>query len=232
MYRVAICDDEEACIRETEGLLEDYKKTHPQLIFAVDVFMSSIELLGAMEKCSYDIYLLDIYIDRMNGIEIAEIIRKKAEDAHIIFMTSSNAFYKDAFRIQAVHYLEKPILKDDFTDAMDRVCRSEEVRFITVKEGSLVSRVAVGDILYIESEDHYKRVVTEDASYLVRSTLKELSGELCEPYFYSLGIKSIINLKKVLRISKDQLVMEDGKEFTVPRGTYRTLSELILNYSF
>ena len=232
MYRVAICDDEESCIREATQLLNNYRRTHPLLIFDVDVFTSSIELLGAMEKDRYDIYLLDIYIDRMNGIEIAQAIRDKDEDANIIFMTSSNAFYKEAFRIQAVHYLEKPILQDDFYEAMDRVCHSEEARFLTGKDGGAVSRVAVGDILYVESEDHYKRIVAENESYLVRSTLKEISEELYEPYFYSLGIKSIINLKKVLRISKDTLVMEDGKEFSVPRGTYRTLSEMILNYSF
>jgi DNA-binding LytR/AlgR family response regulator len=233
MYKIAICDDEEICVKETAQLLDKYKKTHPQLVFSVDVFMSSIELLGAMEKSSYDIYLLDIYIDRMNGIEIAEIIRKKDEGAHIIFMTSSNAFYRDAFRIQAVHYLEKPILEEDFFDAMNRACHKEEVRYLTVKDGGQVTRIVMGDILYVESEDHYKRIVAEHGcSYMVRSTLKELEQELSEPYFYSLGIKSIINLKKVLRISKDALVMEDGKEFSVPRGTYRTLSELILNYSF
>ena len=232
MYKVAICDDEEKCVKETASLLEDYNKTHPQLTFSVDVFKSSIELLGAMEKNNYDIYLLDIYIDKMNGIEIAEHIRKKDEEAHIVFMTSSNAFYKDAFRIQAVHYLEKPILEEDFFAAMDRACQKEDVRFITVKDGGQICKVAACDILYVESEDHYKRIVSEDGNYMVRSTLKELSDELSEEYFYALGVKSIINLKKVLRISKETIVMEDGKEFSVPRGTYRTLSELILKFSF
>ncbi|WP_026517928.1 LytR/AlgR family response regulator transcription factor [Butyrivibrio sp. MC2021] len=232
MYKVAICDDEEKCVKEAAALLEDYNKTHPQHTFAVDVFMSSIELLGAMEKENYDIYLLDIYIDKMNGIEIADLIRKKDEEAHIVFMTSSNAFYKDAFRIHAVHYLEKPILKEDFFDAMDRACQKEDTRFLTVKDGNQVCKVAIGDVLYVESEDHYKRIATENDTYMVRSTLKELMDELTEEYFYALGVKSIINLTKVLRITKDTLVMEDGKEFSVPRGTYRTLSELIIKHSF
>ncbi len=188
--------------------------------------------MGAMEKKGYDIYLLDIYIDRMNGIEIAENIRKKDKEAHIVFMTSSNAFYKEAFRIHAVHYLEKPILEEDFFAAMDRACQKEDIRFLTVKDGGRVCKVAIGDVLYVESEDHYKRIVTEDGTYMVRSTLKELMDELSEDFFYALGVKSIINLKKVLRITKDTLVMEDGKEFSVPRGTYRTLSELIIKHSF
>ena len=52
------------------------------------------------------------------------------------------------------------------------------------------------------------------------------------PYFYLLGKHVMINLKKVLRITKASLVMEDGTEFSVPRGTYRVISELVLKYSF
>ncbi len=233
MYKIAVCDDEKACITEAKGLLDKYKRTHPQLEFGVDVFTSSIELLGAMENTAYDIFFLDIYIDKMNGIELADVIRNKQEGAHIVFMTSSNAFYKEAFRIQAVHYLEKPILQEEFFAAMDRACvREDAVRFLTVKDGSHVHRVPLSDILYVESEDHYKKIVTVEKSFLVRSTLQGIKTELSDDYFYALGIKSIINLKKVLKITKDELLMEDGKKFSVPRGTYRQLSELILNYSF
>ena len=47
-----------------------------------------------------------------------------------------------------------------------------------------------------------------------------------------MGIKSIINLKRVLKITRECVVMENGKEFSVPRGTYRNLSELVLKYTF
>lgn len=233
MYKIAICDDEKSSAAEAAELLEKYRSLRGDLDFSIDVFYASLDLLGAMEKEIYDIFFLDIYIDRINGIELAQAIRKKNENAHIIFMTSSNAFYKDAFRIHAVHYLEKPILEEDFFDAMDRVCvNEEEVHYITLRENGEVHRVAVDDIMYIESEDHYKRIVLTNESFLIRSTLQMLRDELDYPYFYGLGIKSIINLKKVLKITRECVVMEDGKEFSVPRGTYRPLSELVLKYTF
>lgn len=233
MYRVAICDDEKSSAAEAAGLLEKYKRSKPGVEFKLDIFNSSIELLGAMEKESYDIYLLDIYIDKMNGIEIADTIRKSDNSGQIIFMTSSNAFYKDAFRIHAVHYLEKPILEEEFFSAMDRVCVQEEVKFLTVRDSGEVSRIPVDEILYIQSEDHYKRIMTEKKSYLVRGTMQMLMDDLGDvPYFYLLGKNVIINLKKVLRITKASLVMEDGTEYSVPRGTYRVISELVLQYSF
>ena len=232
MYRIAICDDEKSSAAEAAGLLDKYKAAHPRVEMSVDVFYTSLDLLDAIEKNSYDIYLLDIYIDKLNGIEIAESIRNKDENGHIIFMTSSNAFYKEAFRFHAVHYLEKPILEEDFFDAMDRVCQDQEIRFLVVRESGVVSRIPVDDIMYIESEDHYKRIVTVEKSYFVRSTMQALMADLVEPYFHALGTKTIINLKKVLKINKDILSMEDGMEFSVPRGTYRNLSDMILTYNF
>lgn len=233
MYSIAICDDEKSSAAQAAELLEKYRKFHEGLEFKVDIFQSSLELLGAMEKEVYDIYLLDIYIDKINGIELADTIRKKNEEAHIIFMTSSNAFYKEAFKVNAVHYLEKPILEEDFFDAMDRVCtQEEEAHFLIFRESGEVHRVQVEDIIYIESEDHYKRIVLQDDSFLIRSTLQMLKNNLDYPYFYAMGTKSIINLKKVLKITRECVVMVDGKEFTVPRGTYRSLSELVLKYTF
>jgi DNA-binding LytR/AlgR family response regulator len=233
MYRVAICDDEKSSAAEAAELLKKYRRKHEAIEFKVDIFYSSLELLEAIEKQIYDIYLLDIYIDKINGIELANCIKKNNEDASIIFMTSSNAFYKEAFRIHATHYLEKPILEEDFFDAMDRVCTEGEIQhFLTFRESGEVHRVAVEDILYVESEDHYKRIMLTEDSFLIRSTLQPLKEELDFPYFYVLGTKSIINLKKVLKISKDTIVMEDGKQFSVPRGTYRSLSELVLKYTF
>lgn len=233
MYRIAICDDERSSLAEAEGLLKRYALERGNMEYEVDVFYTSLDLLAAIEKKSYDIFLLDIYIDRISGIEIAKDIKSKNADANIIFMTSSNAFYKEAFRIQAVHYLEKPILEEDFFDAMDRVCREdEEVRYLTFRESGEVHRIPVDDIIYIESEDHYKRIVVLEKSFLIRSTMQAIMDDLGSPCFYLLGIKCIINLKRVLKITRDSVVMEDGREFSVPRGTYRSLSELVLNYSF
>ncbi len=233
MYKIAICDDEKSSAAEAAELLERYRAEHENLEFEVDVYYTSLDILEALEKKVYDIFLLDIYIDRINGIELAETIMKNNDSAQIIFMTSSNAFYKDAFRVHAVHYLEKPILEDDFFDAMDRVCtQGEEEHYLTFRDSGQVHRVLMDDILYVESEDHYKRIVTTQDSFLIRSTMQMIKESLDQPYFYAMGIKSIINLKRVLKITKDYVLMEDGQEFTVPRGTYRVLSEQVLKYTF
>ncbi len=233
MYSIAICDDEKSSAAEAAELLKRYAAQRGDMEYEVEVFYTSLDLLDAIDKKNFDIFLLDIYIDRINGIDLAKSIKSKNSEASIIFMTSSNAFYREAFRIQAVHYLEKPILEEDFFDAMDRVCNdAEEIRYMTFRESGKVHKIPVEDIIYIESEDHYKRIVVLENSFLIRSTMQALIEELDYQYFYMLGVKCMINLKRVLKITRDSVVMENGKEFTVPRGTYRRLSELVLKYSF
>ena len=143
--QIAICDDEKSSAAEAGELLKKYAKERGGIEYETEVFFTSFELLEAIESRSFDIYLLDIYIDRINGIELARSIKAKDENAGIIFMTSSNAFYKEAFRVQAVHYLEKPIFEEDFFDAMDRVCsRTEEVHYLTFKDGGEIQNTIKG----------------------------------------------------------------------------------------
>ena len=63
MYKIAICDDEKSSAAEAAELLEKYRSAHFRMEMSVDVFYTSLDILGAIEKNSYDIYLLDIYID-------------------------------------------------------------------------------------------------------------------------------------------------------------------------
>ncbi len=233
MYRIAICDDEKSSAAEAAELLEKYARKHGNMEYEAEQFYTSLDLLEALENRFFDIFLLDIYIDRINGIELAKSIKAENENAGIIFMTSSNAFYKDAFRVHAAHYLEKPILQDEFFEAMDRVCTEEEdEHYLTFRESGEVHKVLVDDILYVESEDHYKRIVTHNDSFLIRSTMQALQESLDYPHFYTMGVKSIINLKRVLKITKASVFMANGKEFSVPRGTYRNLGESVLKYTF
>jgi DNA-binding LytR/AlgR family response regulator len=231
MYNIAICDDEEKSIKETMSLLSSYKNDNSGIDWEIDVFKSSLDLLDAMEKKAYDVYVLDIYIDEINGIELAKMIRKKDENGAIIFATSSDGFYKEAFHLNAIHYLEKPILKSEFYDAIKRIFESNEMHYLVIKESGMMVKIPVDDIMYITSEDHYKRITEKNGTHLIRTTMQAIVDELNEEYFYVPNGKMIINLKYILKISKKEIVMEDDKVFPMPRGAYRIVGEKFVEYS-
>lgn len=232
MYRIAICDDEAVCIQQIDTLLSEYKKLHEDIELEWDTYASSLELTEAVLKKNYDIYLLDIYIDVNSGIDIAKEIRDRDSHSDIIFLSSSDAFYKEAFRLQAKEYLEKPLMKEDLYRTLDRVCKKEKECYLYLKEGDGARKIPVSEICYVTSEGHYKKVMTSTGAVLVRMTMEEIYNELQQEYFYMPCGKYIINVKKMKRITRTEMVMEDGSSFPIPRGKYRHAGELFAMYSF
>ena len=232
MKNIAVCDDEQKCIDDVLKLIEEYRELHPELEADVFPYSSSEALLSAREKKSFDIYILDIYIDSRSGVDIAGELRKDNDEAAIIFLTTSAVHYRDAFRVNAAHYLEKPVDRNEFFEALDRVFDESNERYYAVKDIDGLTKVRLSDIYYILSEDHYKSIVTPDRSYLVRGTMQEIMDGIGDDAFYLLNNKVIINLKRMKKINSSEIEMEDGKYFPVPRGSYRSISELFLKYSF
>ena len=62
-----------------------------------------------LDNCDYDVFLLDIYMHNMSGIQVAEEIRKKDKYVLIIFITSSKDYAVEVYRVHASDYLLKPI---------------------------------------------------------------------------------------------------------------------------
>lgn len=232
MYRIAICDDEQSCLAEITKILDEYQKDKKEPLFSWNCFRTSFELLEAAQREAYDLYFLDIYIDSKNGIEIAKEIRSNDSQSKIVFLTSSDAFYKEAFKIKAEEYLEKPLVKIDFYQMLDRICVKEKENYLLIKESDEIRKISASDILYITSEGHYKRLVTKNEAILIRKTMKELIDELALDWFYSPNGKYIVNAKKIKKISKEEMIMENGVSLPLPRGEYRHVGELFAKYSF
>ncbi|MEG1913122.1 MAG: response regulator, partial [Cloacibacillus sp.] len=121
LLRIVICDDEDFYIGDVSGLLSDYAAARPELTFTVLAYTSPFALLADLDNGKVgDIYLLDIYMDVMNGVELARSLRRALPECQIIFLTTSREHAVEAFEVGAAHYLEKPIFKEGFNTAMDR----------------------------------------------------------------------------------------------------------------
>ncbi len=106
MIYIAVCDDDSAMC---EHLLRLVKAQCEHCV--VDIFCSGEALLLADKN--YDIYLLDIQMLGVSGMEAARRLRKKQKtfgnsESVIIFVTALSEYMQDAFDVRALHYLVKP----------------------------------------------------------------------------------------------------------------------------
>lgn len=236
MYHFALCDDEQEELKKTEILLQQYQKMHPEQIYTTKHFTSTEALLTTMEADElFDLIFLDIYLPGKNGIETALKLRKIGCSCPIVFLTTSKDHALEAFRVQPVHYLVKPLEPDRFFATLDAICshlEKERKRFITIKSGGILHRVSIHDIIYCESHNNHQYInLTGRSCIRLRITAAELYSRLAQfPEFVRCGVAYTINLNHVECITRKEVAFENGSRIPVARGAYGRLREQYFNY--
>lgn len=120
MIAVAICEDEKHILEELRKKVANYmnRKT---LSASINTFTSGEELLKSKKK--FDIILLDLMLPGIHGLEVA---RQISDRSRVIFITSYREHAVEAFDVNAVHYLVKPVTEERLFQALDRAVNQTE----------------------------------------------------------------------------------------------------------
>jgi len=146
---IGICDDSAEDIRILSEALYAYDHS-----FQISAYADGESLLKDCSKMLFDIIFLDIYMPGINGIETAGKIRHGMKDTKIIFISSSNDHYPEAYDVFAFNYILKPLNAEKLNRILDQALTEttrEHRRHISFSYKSATYRVFCRDILYIES---------------------------------------------------------------------------------
>lgn len=151
--QIGICDDEEEDIRILSSALYTYDAT-----FKIFSYKNGESLLADWEehKTCFDILFLDIYMPGINGIQIAKKIYSERNDTKIIFISSSNEHYVEAYDVFAFNYIIKPLNVEKLNRILEQALKSiNNVRRqqISFSYKSIYYKIFCDDILYIESSN-------------------------------------------------------------------------------
>ena len=120
--KIAICDDDSQELDHIICLLNTYISINNLTgLLSYQTFNSSFDLAEKAPKEKYDLYLLDVIMPCLNGIDLAGSIRSFDKAADIIFLTTSSEFAVESYRIKASNYLLKPLVEKDFFNALDDI---------------------------------------------------------------------------------------------------------------
>ena len=230
MYRVAICDDNQADIDYLRGFLEKWARDS-QTALRIESFPSAEAFLFQYEQDkSFDLLLLDIEMGKMSGVELAERIRKEDRLVQIIFITGYMDYIAQGYDVEALHYLLKPVTQEKLCSVLDRAAerlKSKEKELCLSLPGAVV-RVALCEIRYLEVQRNYVTIYGEEA-YTVKRTLNELEEELDESFFRT-GRSHIVNLHFVRKITRTQVILKDGGELPLSRKFYEEINRAMIHY--
>ncbi|MBB3122633.1 MULTISPECIES: LytTR family DNA-binding domain-containing protein [Mesoflavibacter] len=170
-------------------------------------YSSALETKNGLNTHKVDLIFLDIEMPVLNGFELLDVLNNKPQ---IIFVTGKTEYAFKAFNYDATDYLQKPISRDRFNQAVEKAVEQhklkqdfsqEEGEHIFVKSNLKKRKVYIKDIKWIEALGDYVKLVTEDTSLVVLSTMKAFEKELPEGKFLRIHKSYIVNLDKIDRFN-------------------------------
>lgn len=149
----------------------------------------------------FDLFLLDIYLPKMNGIEAARRIRTVNDNAVLIFTSFCEDFYREAFDLYAFQYLMKPISHDVLAEAFKKASQIIErtrEKTLPISFHGKQYTLKYSDIIYISSHNHILCFHMQDGSeYTSYGKLDELATQLKSDLFTRCHKSFIVNLSHV-----------------------------------
>ncbi|MDE5932885.1 MAG: LytTR family DNA-binding domain-containing protein [Lachnospiraceae bacterium] len=230
MYRLAICDDEQADVVYLQSLLEKWAESTRTALKIENYPSAEAFLFQYEEDKAFDLLLLDIEMGKMSGLELARKIRQENRTVQIIFITGYMEYIGEGYDVEALHYLIKPVTAEKLFAVLDRAAKrleAKEKELCLALPGTVV-RIPFREIRYLEVQRNYVTVHGAEA-YTVKKTLNELEEELDES-FGRTGRSYIVNLHFVKKITKTQVILKDGSELPLSRNFYEKMNRAMIQY--
>lgn len=180
-----------------------------QHLHLIGDFSNAIEAKNCMSIHSVDLIFLDIEMPVISGFDFLDGLKTKPQ---IIFITSKAEYALKAFDYDATDYLQKPIGLERFNASVKRAIDLHQLRYDPKEEGEEKEHIFIksnlkklkiftSKIKWIEAYGDYVRVVTEDDSNLVLSTMKSFENDLSKEKFVRVHKSYIVNIDKIDRFN-------------------------------
>ena len=193
--RILIVDDEALARQRIRRILEEQNEHE-----VAGEAASGQEALEKIEALHPDVVLLDIRMPGIDGLEVARHLVDMEEPPAIIFTTAYDEYALEAFKVNAVDYLLKPIRAERLTEALSKTLKPNKTQWKDFKSRRRwlpkgtdlyqlshtscgIVLVPVGDIFYFRAEHKYVTVRHKEGEVLIEDTLKELETEFGDRFF-------------------------------------------------
>lgn len=237
MLKISICDDQEKELEIINTYLTQYLTMYT-LEAEVRKFSHPDEILTTIEFENFHLYILDIVMPLVNGIELGKEIRRLDREAQIIYATTEPQFALQAYAVSPINYLIKPIDKhqlfDTLTLAISKLDLSEE-QTVTIKTTDGLRVLRLSDILCCEYRSHAAIFTLKNDEVVVSRTFRESFAEYSIPFlkdlrFLQCHTSYLINMRWVELFAKDTFTLRNGKVVPIAAKQYAAVRDRYLDF--
>lgn len=228
---IAVCDDEPDDLIEMENMTKKLLEAE-KISCSISKFGDAVSLLSSIENGEkFDILLLDVMMDNLNGMELAASLRGQGSDVAIVFISINREMALLGYEVSAVRYLAKPIQWEKLREALLYCCQT----YLTQKEILLPTpegqrRILVSDLIYIETWERGTRLILVGGECKTSAKISELERLLPKEKFVFCHRTLLVNLAFVQSIRYCELTLKGGQVLPVSKYRQTQIKESFMRY--
>jgi DNA-binding LytR/AlgR family response regulator len=236
---ICLCDDNKEDLLHLTQIIEEFKTFHlSEYDLKYTTFSNGIDLLTEIEKGKYfDIFLLDVVMIGMNGVELANEIRNKNAVSKIIFLTTSPEYALESYEVNAFYYLLKPIEKVKLINLLEKACAGifdQREKYIIVKSQTSLTKIYLHCIQYVDVMGrniffHLK------SGEIIKSlcSISQIESELLtDKRFIKTHRSYIVNMDYIKNIAPKGIATFSNTIIPIARTAYKEIKQKYIDYSF
>lgn len=228
MLSIAVVDDEQAHRDILIKYIEEWRKKE-RLDVRVDAFESS-EAFYFMwcgdQRC--DVLFLDIMMGGADGVSLAKKLRETGRAITIIFTTGIADYMQEGFEVEAMHYLLKPLDREKVWECLDKCLKRKGsgARTLLLPGEEGLVKIGADGLFYAEAEERSCVLAYRGEKIWVKTGIRELAKELGEDEGFVFCHRScLVNVRKIAKVGRTELALDDGTVLPVSRRQYREVNE-------
>lgn len=230
LIRAIVVDDEPLARERLRHWLS--REPHVALVAECSQGPEAVEVLRRERP---DLVFLDVQMPGLSGVQVLEALGDSAPPA-VVFVTAHEHFAVDAFEFQAVDYLLKPVSRERFSMALERVAKrlaasrpesapaeGRPADRISVKHNGRIVFVPVADIDWIGSADNYVELHVGSQTFLMRETMNGIAQRLPQERFVRVSRTAIVQIARVKQLEplfhgEYSIELQSGAKVTLSRS--------------
>ncbi len=216
MLSIAICEDSVPVQSQLENYIHELFGSCP-----VEVFSSGEELLSCLagNEENFSIYLMDIALPGISGIETAASVRARDPYALILYITDYREYVYQVFETLPYRFIIKPVDKSIFQKALSDAMNycTDRTKMFLFHIGRTQYQIPLQEIVYFES--HLRRITlhTQKDSYTFYGRLQDLTARLNPLFFVRTHASYIVNMEYIRAVHETETELQTGGHVPVSR---------------
>lgn len=231
--RIAICEDNKEHLEILEEMINRWAQKEDEQV-AIGCYQSAEQFLFCMkDEPHYDLAFLDIQMSKINGLQLAKMIREEDQLILIVFTTALKKYAPRGYEVSAFRYLIKPLQEDEVFQALKKASQMIEDRkreAIIVTRGDESRRIFKDDIYYIEVDNHHIILHLKDETIRFKAKLKVFETQFREPQFCKCHRSYIVNLQYTGKISREGVEIDGKETLPISKSRWEALNHCYMEY--